>query len=92
MEKNCRGDTAFHIAARAGNSLLVKLLINSTEGVLGVKSETGNTALHEALQHHHVEVVWNIINKHRNMSCSVNKEGKSLLHLAAKVGYANLAC
>ncbi|XP_059597330.1 ankyrin repeat-containing protein At5g02620-like isoform X1 [Vitis vinifera] len=90
MERNCRGDTALHIAARAGNSLLVNLLINSTEGVLGVKNETGNTALHEALQHRHEEVAWNIINKDRNMSCSVNKEGKSLLYLAAEAGYANL--
>ncbi|CBI21831.3 unnamed protein product, partial [Vitis vinifera] len=73
MEKNCRGDTAFHIAARAGNSLLVKLLINSTEGVLGVKSETGNTALHEALQHHHVE---------HPLLRIVNKEGNTVLHEA----------
>ncbi|CBI28761.3 unnamed protein product, partial [Vitis vinifera] len=90
MERNCRGDTALHIAARAGNSLLVNLLINSTEGVLGVKNETGNTALHKALQHRHEEVAWNIINKDRNMSCSVNKEGKSLSYLAAEAGYANL--
>ncbi|KAL6311921.1 hypothetical protein AAG906_025674 [Vitis piasezkii] len=90
MERNFRGDTALHIAAKAGNSLLVNLLINSTEGVLGVKNETGNTALHEALQHRHEEVAWNIINKDRNMSCSVNKEGKSLSYLAAEAGYANL--
>ncbi|RVW21013.1 hypothetical protein CK203_111423 [Vitis vinifera] len=88
--RRTQGDTALHIAARAGNSLLVNLLINSTEGVLGVKNETGNTALHEALQHRHEEVAWNIINKDRNMSCSVNKEGKSLLYLAAEAGYANL--
>ncbi|KAL6330173.1 hypothetical protein AAG906_040094 [Vitis piasezkii] len=72
--RRTQGDTALHIAARAGNSLLVNF----------------NTALLEALQHRHEEVAWNIINKDRNMSCSVNKEGKSLLYLAAEAGYANL--
>ncbi|RVW21016.1 hypothetical protein CK203_111428 [Vitis vinifera] len=50
LPRKTQGDTAFHIAARAGNSLLVKLLINSTEGVLGVKSETGNYSIEGKLE------------------------------------------
>ncbi|KAL1567696.1 protein ACCELERATED CELL DEATH 6-like [Salvia divinorum] len=75
-EKNARGDTALHIAARAGSSQLVTLLVNSdfAEGGLREKNEEGNTALHEALKYGHEEVARILINRNPLMPYSLNKE------------------
>ncbi|KAH6795488.1 hypothetical protein C2S51_036474 [Perilla frutescens var. frutescens] len=91
-EKNARGDTALHIAARAGSSLLVTLLINSDfgDGVLDEKNEEGNTALHVAIRYGHEEVARILINKNPEMTYSLNKEGKSLLYLAAGAGFLTI--
>lgn len=88
-EKNAKGDTPLHIAARAGDSLLVTLLVNSDfkEGGLDEKNVEGNTPLHEALKHGHEEVARILINKNPEMYYSLNKEGKSLLYLAAEAGF-----
>ncbi|KAL0406313.1 UNVERIFIED_CONTAM: hypothetical protein Slati_3945200 [Sesamum latifolium] len=91
-EKNAKGDTALHIAARAGDSLLVLLLINSDfkEGGLAEKNDEGNTPLHEALKYGHEEVARILINKNLEMPYSLNKEGKSLLYLAAEAGFVTI--
>ncbi|KAG5545350.1 hypothetical protein RHGRI_017725 [Rhododendron griersonianum] len=91
-EKNSKGDTPLHIAARAGDSLLVTLLINCDwrEGALELENEEGNTALHDALGHSHRKVAWILINKNPSAWYSVNKEGKSVLYLAAEAGYVDL--
>ena len=95
QEKNSKGDTALHIAARIGDPFLVHLIVNaindySSEAILGDKNEDGNTALHEALLTHHEKVALILIGKNREMSYSVNKEGKSLLYLAAAARYADI--
>ncbi|XP_057461839.1 protein ACCELERATED CELL DEATH 6-like [Actinidia eriantha] len=92
-EKNSKGNTPLHIAARAGDWLLVILLVNSDyrdSDFLAEENEEGNTALHEALAYRHEKVARILIDKNRNMSYSVNKEGKSVLYLAAEAGYACL--
>ncbi|KAA8525052.1 hypothetical protein F0562_011454 [Nyssa sinensis] len=91
-EKNSKGDTALHIAARAGDPLLMNLLLSSDvkEGVLGEKNEEGNTALHEALRCRWEELALMLIDRNKNMSYSVNNEGKSLLCLAAEAGYVGI--
>ncbi|THG13656.1 protein ACCELERATED CELL DEATH 6-like [Camellia sinensis] len=91
-EKNAKGDTPLHIAARGGDSLLVSLLINSDfrEEILEERNEEGNTALHEALHHRHEKVARILIDKNRNISYSVNKDGKSVVYLAAEGGYVGL--
>ncbi|XP_057796409.1 protein ACCELERATED CELL DEATH 6-like [Salvia miltiorrhiza] len=91
-EKNARGDTALHIAARAGSSRLVTLLVNSDfgEGGLREKNEEGSTALHEALKYGHEEVARILINRKPEMPYSLNKEGKSLLYLAAGAGFLTI--
>ncbi|XP_057491362.1 protein ACCELERATED CELL DEATH 6-like [Actinidia eriantha] len=92
-EKNSKGNTPLHIAARAGDWLLVILLVNSDyrdSDFLAEENEEGNTALHEALAYRHEKVARILIDKNRNMLYSVNKEGKSVLYLAAEAGYACL--
>ncbi|KAL3509398.1 hypothetical protein ACH5RR_028799 [Cinchona calisaya] len=91
-EKDARGETALHIAARAGDELLVTLLVDSDleDDVLGCTNKQDNTALHEALIYHHQDVARILINKNRDMPYSVNKEGKSLLYLAAEAGYVSI--
>lgn len=90
MDKNYKGDTALHIAARKGNLLLVSLLIEPVEMHLGEENDEGNTALHEALLHRHEDVARALIYKDLDMIYSANKEGESVLYLAAEAGYANL--
>ncbi|XVF02004.1 hypothetical protein REPUB_Repub04eG0138600 [Reevesia pubescens] len=95
LERNSEGDTALHIAVRMGDPLLVHLIVNakkdySSEAILGDKNEDGNTALHEALLNHHEKVARILIDKNREMSYSINNEGKSLLYLAAAAGYADV--
>lgn len=92
VEKNAKGDIPLHIAARAGDSLLVTLLVNSDfkEGGLGERNEKGNTALHEALIYGHEEVARILINKNPDMPYSTNKKGKSLLYLAAGAGFLTI--
>ncbi|XP_058217969.1 protein ACCELERATED CELL DEATH 6-like isoform X1 [Rhododendron vialii] len=91
-EKNSKGDTPLHIAARAGDSLLVTLLINCDlrEGALELENEERNTALHEALGHRHRKVARILIDRNRSAWYSVNKEGKSVLYLAAEAGFVGL--
>ena len=88
-DKNMKGDTALHIAARAGDLQLISLLFDSDfrESVLGEMNEDGNTAAHEALRYGHENVARVLIDKNRDMVYSVNKEGQSLLYLAAEKGY-----
>ncbi|CAI9089425.1 OLC1v1023997C1 [Oldenlandia corymbosa var. corymbosa] len=89
-EKDARGDTALHIAARAGDGMLILLLTGSDYAgcVLGETNDAGNTPLHEALQYHHEDVARILVQKNRNLSYSVNREGKSVMYLAAEAGYA----
>ncbi|KAF7141829.1 hypothetical protein RHSIM_Rhsim06G0145000 [Rhododendron simsii] len=91
-EKNSKGDTPLHIAARAGDLLFVTLLTSCDlrEGVLDLENEEGNTALHEALGHRHEKVARILIDRNPNTSYSVNKEGKSVLYLAAEAGFVDL--
>ncbi|KAL3632301.1 hypothetical protein CASFOL_025285 [Castilleja foliolosa] len=92
-EKNAKGDTALHIAARAGDPLLVTFLINSDfngSGLLGERNVEGNTALHEALKNSHKEVAQILIYKNRDMNYSANKKGESLLYLAAEAGFVTV--
>lgn len=89
-EKDARGDTALHIAARAGDIILILLLTDSDYAILALlcaTNEEGNTPLHEALIHRHENAARILIDKNRDVNYSVNYEGKSLLYLAAEAGY-----
>ncbi|KAI8551699.1 hypothetical protein RHMOL_Rhmol06G0206400 [Rhododendron molle] len=91
-EKNSKGDTPLHIAARVGDSLLVTLLINCDlrEGALELENGERNAALHGALGHRHQKVARILIDRNRSAWYSVNKEGKYVLYLAAEAGFVGL--
>ncbi|KAE9457627.1 hypothetical protein C3L33_10465, partial [Rhododendron williamsianum] len=74
------------------DSLLVPLLINCDlrEGALELENEERNTALHEALGHRHQKVARILIDRNRSAWYSVNKEGKSVLYLAAEAVFVGL--
>ncbi|KAI6672987.1 hypothetical protein NL676_000893 [Syzygium grande] len=64
--KNCRGDTALHLAARAGRTPAAQVLIGWASDVGGVemrralvqvKNDRGSTPLHEAVVNGRLEVV-----------------------------------
>lgn len=97
-EKNSKGDTALHIAARAGDLLMVRLLIGSKfkaaeggSGWLWERNEEGNSALHEALRYRHEKVARALVDEGKNVGCTgVNREGESVVYLAAEAGFVGL--
>ncbi|KAF7852054.1 hypothetical protein BT93_L0582 [Corymbia citriodora subsp. variegata] len=82
---NYQGDTALHIAARAGRICTAELLLRW--GIIVDKpNDAGNTALHEAVNNRHYELTRLLLN---NGSRSVNKknnENKCPLYLAVETG------
>lgn len=91
VEKDSRGDTALHVAARSGDIVLVRILLDTDfKGGLGEVNEEGNTALHEALRYNHEDIARILIENNLNMIYSDNKEGESLLYLAAEAGYPSV--
>ncbi|KAL3713944.1 hypothetical protein ACJRO7_036280 [Eucalyptus globulus] len=82
---NDRGDTALHIAARAGRFDVAKLLLGG-DSAMDVKNDAGNTALHEAVKNGHSNLTDLLL---RGGSTSVNKkneEEKCPLYLAVETG------
>ncbi|KAK4563954.1 hypothetical protein RGQ29_006156 [Quercus rubra] len=94
MQKNSKGDTALHIAARAGYEDSVTALLNKEDGesntlsdLLTTQNVDGNTALHEALIHGHEPICSLLFEKNHPLFLvlySINKEGKSPLYLASE--------
>ena len=99
-EKNSKGDTTLHIAARKNDSTLVKIVLDSCHSgggeswdiekaeplLLRIVNEEKNTALHEALINHFEEIAIVFIKADPQVAYYPNKEGKSPLYLAAEAG------
>ncbi|KAF8039216.1 hypothetical protein BT93_B1694 [Corymbia citriodora subsp. variegata] len=93
--KNCRGDTALHVAARAGRGPAARVLIGRALDVGGgemqralvrVKNDRGNTPLHEAVWNGHRDVVQVLISEDLQPMYMKNKEGKCAVSLAVESG------
>ncbi|KAL3714948.1 hypothetical protein ACJRO7_006799 [Eucalyptus globulus] len=94
-EENCRGDTALHLAARAGRAPAARVLIGraSDDGqserrrnLVQVRNRRGNTPLHEAVMNDYLEVVEILIGEDLQPVYWKNKEGKCPMTLAVERG------
>ncbi|KAK9284516.1 hypothetical protein L1049_023690 [Liquidambar formosana] len=90
-KQNSKGDTALHIAARAGHALVVEALVGlQRDRLLRLMNNEGNTALHEALINCPKSVaIDHLIQADSEVIYYPNKEEKSPLYLAAEAGYVD---
>ncbi|KAK6919046.1 Ankyrin repeat [Dillenia turbinata] len=96
FKTNSEGDTALHIAARAGSLPEINALIHHQKdrtrckNMLVIENEAKNTALHEALRNRHREVAEVLVQAGPELSYILNGEGKCPLYLAAEAGYEEI--
>ena len=94
-EKNSKGNTPLHVAARVGDSSVVKFLIDQAkyqldvetggrQQLLSMMNEDRDTALHVAVRYGNSDVVKELINENdpAELAMQVNKAGESALFLA----------
>ncbi|KAF8010566.1 hypothetical protein BT93_J1261 [Corymbia citriodora subsp. variegata] len=84
-EANFRGDTALHVAARAGRIHAIKLLLDC-HGIVDMANDQGNTALHEAVKISHYEMIRLLLNRGSKLVYEENRERKCPLYLAVEMG------
>ena len=93
-ERNSKGNTPLHVAARVGTSSIVKLLIDHAkrhdveiggrQQLLSMVNQDGDTALHVAVRYGNFEAVKELINEKDpvELAMKVNNAGESALFLA----------
>ncbi|XP_060078369.1 E3 ubiquitin-protein ligase MIB2-like [Ylistrum balloti] len=74
--------TALHIASKAGEDLLVKLLI-VRECDVNPQDIAGNTPIHDAIYGSHDDVIALLLGQTKLDFCKKNRRGMNVLHLAA---------
>ena len=82
---NFLGDTALHIAARAGRIRTAELLLDCGS-IVDMANDMGNTALHEAVKNRQSELTSLLLSKNPTLACKKNKESKCSLCLAVETG------
>ncbi|KAK3431235.1 hypothetical protein EUGRSUZ_E02709 [Eucalyptus grandis] len=81
---NSRGETPLLLAARAGKTSAVELLL--PQGNPRITDCTGNSALHEAVKNRHYEVIRRLVNADPHPLYHQNGESKSPWYLAVETG------
>ncbi|KAI6693227.1 hypothetical protein NL676_020937 [Syzygium grande] len=84
-EANCRGDTALHVAARAGRIRSAELLLGCGK-IVDMANDAGNTALHEAVKKGHSELTRLLLSRGSRAVYPKNKQSKCPLYLAVETG------
>ncbi|KAG9456235.1 hypothetical protein H6P81_000743 [Aristolochia fimbriata] len=102
---NVKGDSAIHVAARAGNKMVLTSLLcwcnYNRDDNGGSISEAGlkilrkmngerNNALHEGVRNRHLSVVELLLEADPSLSCCVNAMGESPLYCASDRGYTEI--
>ncbi|XXG48807.1 hypothetical protein AAC387_Pa02g3153 [Persea americana] len=100
-QPNSNGDTPLHIAAKAGNLSITKLLTTPLEegvrrreagaAALKMKNSDGYTPIHEALKKRHEQVAGRLLGFAGDIEAAddVSDAGESLFYLASEAGLSN---
>ncbi|KAI6693230.1 hypothetical protein NL676_020940 [Syzygium grande] len=88
-EANCRGDTALHVAARAGRIRSAELLLGCGR-IVDMANDAGNTALHEAVKKDDSELTRLFLSRGSRAVYPKNKESKCPLYLAVETGNSEI--
>ncbi len=93
---NIPGDTALHVAAKDGNSELVKHLLACPHIEVNLPNNKSRTALHYAAHNGHDQVIKQLIDYRNNQGIQLDinfkaQGGLSALHLAAHYGHLKVA-
>ncbi|KAL0014350.1 hypothetical protein SO802_001419 [Lithocarpus litseifolius] len=97
--RNCKGNTALHIATSLGHLDMSELLINRAIDqeaevkrlLLRAQNVGQNTALHLAVKHGHYDIVDLLITKEPGLTSITNKAGESPLFQAVDRGFFEIA-
>nr|XP_048326013.1 ankyrin repeat-containing protein NPR4-like [Ziziphus jujuba var. spinosa] len=89
-EKNEKGNTALHVAAKFGHLEFVRILIRASKAadvegerkLLTMVNEQRETALHEAIRHNHLDIVKLLIDEEPELVSLTNHEGEFALFMA----------
>nr|GEV30453.1 ankyrin repeat-containing protein At5g02620-like [Tanacetum cinerariifolium] len=90
---NSEGETPVYVAAREGHVDVLRLMINNlkenndSKESLFIRSKDKHNALHIAIQNHHVEVVFWLIEEVPQLANHINDFSESPLYLAAERRY-----
>ncbi|KAF8039212.1 hypothetical protein BT93_B1691 [Corymbia citriodora subsp. variegata] len=81
---NFSRETPLHIAARAGKTGAVELLLSRANPL--VRDSSGNSPLHEAVRNRHYEVIHRLMSKDPALLFLPNRESKSPMCVAIETG------
>ncbi|MBA0874170.1 hypothetical protein Goshw_012894 [Gossypium schwendimanii] len=98
-QKNSKGNTLLHIAARMGSSEICQVLINHMSGgkieagekLIRVVNKNHYTALHDAVRNGHEEIVNLLIRRDPELALLTNNVGESPLFSAADKRHDRIA-
>ncbi|KAJ3706451.1 hypothetical protein LUZ61_010156 [Rhynchospora tenuis] len=93
--RNKMMETPFHCAARSGDKNMMSklILLANEEGryrletLMRAKNQHGETALHEAIREHKIDVVRLLLHEDNHLADAMDERGVSPLYLAAMLGF-----